>query len=98
MIKNYNENLSEEEDNMTRLMRKLKSKRHELTLLAVRFDGTEYVASIIRNMADLESPEVAEELKEAQSDLSVERFELYAMRRIRGGARRAVGKPIVIGA
>ena len=83
---------------MTRLMRKLKSKRHELTLWAVRFDGTEYVASVIRNITDLESTEVAEELKEAQSDLSVERFELQAMRRIRGGVRRAVGKPVVIGA
>ena len=83
---------------MTRLQKKLKSKRHELTVWAIRFDGSEYVASVIRNMADLESPEVAEELKEAQSDLSVERFELWAMRRIRGGARRAVGKPVVIGA
>lgn len=83
---------------MTRLQKKLRSKKYELTLWAVRFDGTEYVASVIRNMADLESPEVAEELKEAQSDLSVERFELWAMRRIRGGARRAVGKPVVIGA
>ena len=81
---------------MKKLERMLRSKKYELTAWAVRFDGSEYIASVIRNIADIHSDEVKAELEEAQADTSVERLEIVAMRRCRGGRRVATGRPLLV--
>lgn len=81
---------------MKRLEKVLRSKKFEATVWAKRFDGTEYVASIIRNIADLSDPEVEAEINEATADTSVEKLEVVAMRRARGGVRIAVGRPLLV--
>ena len=84
---------------MTRLNKTLRSKHHVLTAWAVRFDGTMYVAAIIKNSNDLNNEEINLELNEALEDLSVERIEFVPMRKCSDGVRRAVGKPVhIVGA
>ena len=84
---------------MTRMNRVLRSKHYELTAWAVRFDGTMYVASIIKNMQDLDNDEINRELNEALEDLSVQRLEFIPARKCSDGVRRAVGKPVhIVGA
>lgn len=56
---------------MKKIEKVLRSKRHEITILARKFDGNEYIASIIRGIADLSSPEVEAEINEAKADTSV---------------------------
>ena len=81
---------------MTKLEKILRSKRHEITIWATRFDGSEFVASVIRGIADLSSPEVEAEINEAKADTSVEKLEVVAMRRCRGGKRVAIGRPLMV--
>ena len=84
---------------MTRFNKVLKSKHYVLTAWAVRFDGTMYVAAIIKNSNDLNNEEINLELNEALEDLSVERIEFVPMRKCSDGVDRAVGKPVhVVGA
>lgn len=84
---------------MTRGMKALKSKHFVLSVYAIRFDGTEYHVSTIRNWDDFDAPDVKNELEEAKEDTSVERIEVYRSRKCRrcdGTKRIIVGKPTAV--